>query len=146
MPKIRNIIFFILIALVVFLVYFFFLKKEKEPALVISSSATIPTINTSQNPDLLNSSIVVNSLPVLLSIQDIKLDLAIFSNTVFDQLKDSSILLTRERENEGRSNPFSPIGSDTYLNLPEPKLPAAVILPTEESSSTPNSSNTNKKN
>ena len=88
MPKIRNIIFFILIALVVFLVYFFFLKKEKEPALIISSSATSPTINTSQNPDLLNSSIVVNSLPVLLSIQDIKLDLTIFSNTIFDQLKD----------------------------------------------------------
>lgn len=111
MPKIRNIIIFISIAVVLSLGYLFFFKKDEAPDLVSSSGQTTLTV-VDADKNIANSQIVANTLPVLLSIQSIKLDDSIFSDPAFVRLVDTSIILVPDG-NEGRPNPFAPIGFDT---------------------------------
>lgn len=114
MPKIRNIIIFLSIAVILSVVYFFFFKKEKEPDLVSSTSSANAT-KVDVNKNIANSQIIANTLPVLLSIQNIKLDDSIFSDPAFVRLVDTSIILVPDG-NEGRPNPFAPIGFDNIDN------------------------------
>lgn len=113
MPKIRNIVIFLSIAVVLSLVYFYFFKKEKTPDLVTSTNVTAVDVNN----NIANSQIIANTLPVLLSIQNIKLDDSIFSDPAFVRLVDTSIILIPDG-NEGRPNPFAPIGFDKNNEIP----------------------------
>ena len=71
-----------------------------------------------------DSSITKEFLSILLSVKSIKLDDAVFADKAFTNLKDSSILLTSTGD-EGRINPFAPIGSETAttpISSPNPPL------------------------
>lgn len=108
LPKIKNVIIFLLIAGVLILVYVFFIKKSPEETNLISSSFPSQTntvsSSTAASPDQ-------DFLPLLFNVKNIKLDDAIFSDPAFMTLTDSSIILIPE-ENEGRLNPFAPLGSE----------------------------------
>lgn len=118
MPKIKNIIIFIIIAVVFVLIYIYFIKPSTKKATLVSStpaSATQPTNNTATSASVkTNSAVSKEFLDLLLSVKSIKLDDSLFTNPSFISISkhDSSIILIPDG-NEGRINPFSPIGSDT---------------------------------
>ncbi|OGI57138.1 hypothetical protein A3B85_03345 [Candidatus Nomurabacteria bacterium RIFCSPHIGHO2_02_FULL_37_13] len=113
-PKIKNIIIFVGIAAVFILIYIFFIKKPQPQADLVSSSN--PTFSSfSSIPDTMISNqrplIAKDFLSLLLNVKNIKLDDAIFSDSAFNNLRDSSIILIPDG-NEGRPNPFAPLGTD----------------------------------
>ena len=97
---IRNLILFLVIGgILAGGFYYFFNKNTPEEANITSSSApSNPAVNSA------------NNLPAT-SISGINLDTSIFSNPAFLSLRDSSVILI-PRGNEGRPNPFAPIGID----------------------------------
>jgi hypothetical protein len=110
--KIKNIIIFTVIAVVLILIYIFFIKPSPEEANLTSStssSAVLPDTETLSE----NSLIAKDFLSVLLNVTNIKLDDTIFSDKAFLNLHDSSILLVAPGD-EGRLNPFAPIGFETH--------------------------------
>ncbi len=107
--KIKNVIIFLVIATIFILIYVFFIKKAPDTTTLISSSPNSATLNTTTSDN--NSSVVKDFLPLLLGIKNIKLDDSIFSDNAFISLHDSSITLTPDG-NEGRPNPFAPLGND----------------------------------
>lgn len=116
MPKIKNIIIFLTIGAVLVFVYFYFIKgSSTDNDTLISSSATTGGTTASPNTDASlkeeNSAVAQEFLTLLLSVKSIKLDDAILSNKAFTGLHDSSITLTPDG-NEGRINPFAPLGND----------------------------------
>ncbi|MFA5778139.1 MAG: hypothetical protein WC870_01460 [Candidatus Paceibacterota bacterium] len=124
-PKIRNIIIFVTIAAVFVLIYIFFIKPSPPEANLVSSPSTtnLPNIDGSSseknNPNM-NSEVAKDFLALLLSVKNIKLNDAIFSDPAFSSLHDSSITLTPSGT-EGRPNPFAQFGSDSApvsLNTP----------------------------
>ena len=88
--------------------YVYFLKPSPEEDSLVSSTglSAIPASPTEGNesPDK-------DFLPLLLSVKNIRLNDAIFSDPSFTALTDSSIELLPEG-NEGRPNPFAPLGSE----------------------------------
>jgi hypothetical protein len=113
MPKIKNIIIFTVIFALLILAYVLFFNKDKEEknlvsAPVSSGDATSPNDSTLEQ----NSLITKDFLSILLNVKNIKLESSIFSEKAFINLRDSSILLTPSGD-EGRSNPFAPIGYET---------------------------------
>ncbi len=102
---IRNLILFIVIGGILAGGFYYFFNKNTGVEANISSSANAPI-----NPTL-NSG---NNLPAT-SISGITLDTSIFSNPAFLSLRDSSVILI-PRGNEGRPNPFAPIGIDKTSN------------------------------
>ncbi|MFA6257287.1 MAG: hypothetical protein WCT29_02050 [Candidatus Paceibacterota bacterium] len=139
MPKIRNIIIFICIAAAVFLGYFYFTKtRPPEEAALVSLPVTqdSPTSNDVPNSDVDSGTPVLAGefLSLLLSVENIKLEDAIFSNPAFKNLKDSSIVITGDGT-EGRPNPFARIGSDAPvapITPPATETPPAFPLPPTE--------------
>ena len=117
--KIKNIILFTVIAAILILVYIFFLKPAPDQQNLVSSSpsATSKALTTASTTIDKNSSLTKDFLSVLLNVKNIKLDDTIFLNNAFLNLHDSSITLTPVVD-EGRSNPFAPIGSDPVVALP----------------------------
>ncbi|MDQ3244770.1 MAG: hypothetical protein M3P22_00250 [bacterium] len=144
MPKIRNILIFIAIGVVLFGAYFFFVKKEKTPDLVTNTNTIV---DTNTNVGVPNYQIVANALPVLLSIQDIKLDDSLFFDPTFKHLKDASIILIPDG-NEGRPNPFAPIGFDTYeeTKILTPTADNTTIIKDPIPNTIPNTKTPNKTN
>ncbi|MBI2627462.1 hypothetical protein HYW72_00870 [Candidatus Nomurabacteria bacterium] len=113
MPKIRNIIIFIAIGAAFVLIYVFFIKNPPgdDIAPLISSSQTSAISNTNTTTGNVNGIAAQDFLSLLLSVKNIKLNDTIFSDDAFTSLRDSSITLTPDG-NEGRPNPFAPIGAD----------------------------------
>ncbi len=108
--KIKNIIIFVVIGAVLTGSYLLFAgKSEKQPSLVGSSGTSTGT-NTG-NLKKGDSEIAKELLGVLLNVKSIRLEDDIFKEDAFTSLRDSSILLVPDG-NEGRPNPFAPIGSD----------------------------------
>ena len=111
--KIKNIIIFIIIGGVLILGYVFFVQTPSDTAPLVSSLVSeLPVAS----PEGENSSLTQDFLTLLLSVKNIKLNDAIFSDSAFNSLRDSSITLTQDG-NEGRPNPFAPLGSDTIAPL-----------------------------
>lgn len=111
--KIKNAIIFLSIAAIIALAYIFLIKKSpqatEETNLISSSSAgEPPSLATVPSPDK-------DFLPLLLNVKNIRLNDAIFSDPAFMALIDSSIILLPEG-NEGRPNPFAPLGSESSLS------------------------------
>jgi len=104
--KIKNIIIIGVVAIALILGYFFFIKKAPDQAPLVSSSgaSAVVDINGSQTEQIGN-----DFISVLLNVKNIKLDDSIFLDPAFISLKDSSILLSPTGD-EGRPNPFAPIG------------------------------------
>src|SRR3989344_2875857 len=105
--KAKNLIIFLGILLLVVLFYFFFLKGDsaEEPLLTSSSSTDVVNATGGQPPP------GQDFLTLLLSVKNINLDDSVFSDPAFASLNDSTILLIPDG-NEGRRNPFAPLGSD----------------------------------
>jgi len=132
MPKTKNIIIFAVVAVLLILGYIFFIKPAPEQQDLISSStgSTSNTASSGTNTGDNSSSISNNFLSILLSVKSIKLNDQIFSDAAFINLHDSSILLTPlSPGDEGRPNPFAPIGSD--ITTPPPVIPSvlAPVIP-----------------
>ena len=110
MPKIKNIIIFIAIGVAIALIYIFFIKPSPEDSATLISSSGAPEV---PNPASLDTSAIPTAdfLNLLLNVRNIKLNNAIFSDNAFKSLRDSSIILIPDG-NEGRVNPFAPIGLD----------------------------------
>ncbi|OGI66243.1 hypothetical protein A3A95_02100 [Candidatus Nomurabacteria bacterium RIFCSPLOWO2_01_FULL_39_18] len=138
-PKTKNIIIFSSIAVIFILIYIFFIREDEPESGLVSSSATTivspppnsvmqNTINESQ------SSIAKDFLALLLSVKNIRLDDTIFSDKAYNSLRDSSIILIPPG-NEGRPNPFAPIGTDSIeaqvinTTTPPPTTPPASATP-----------------
>ena len=122
MPNPRNIIIYVCIAGAIFALYFFFLKPEPEAENLVSVPA--PPSPSDPNGRIVNlpageSLVTENFLSLFLSVKNIKLDAAAFTNPVFKNLRDSSIELVSDGT-EGRRNPFAKLGSDA----PPPPPPA----------------------
>lgn len=108
-PKFKNIIIIVVVALVLILVYFFLIKKDPAEDALLTSSNTLSDNKASQAQE---STLETDFISLLLSVKSIKLEDSIFSNKSFSFLKDSSIVLIQEG-NEGRVNPFAPIGYES---------------------------------
>ncbi|MFA6076929.1 MAG: hypothetical protein WC735_02535 [Candidatus Paceibacterota bacterium] len=110
MPKIKNIIIFIAIGISFVLIYIFFIKPSPDNKATLVSSPSVPAtpgaITKKNDP-----AVTQEFLNLLLSVKNIKLNDAIFSNSAFLSLHDSSITLVPDG-NEGRINPFAPLGAD----------------------------------
>lgn len=122
--KIKNIILFTVIAAVLILAYVFLIKKGPEEKNLVSSKASFDQLPDTDTLNK-NSSVAKDFLTVLLSVKSIKLDDSIFSDQSFANLQDSSIFLTPPGD-EGRANPFAPIGfensSKPVINVPPTTL------------------------
>ncbi len=126
---IKNIIIFTVVAVVLFLIYIFLVKPTPEEQNLVSSSANTATPNT--NTLSQNSVLAKDFLSILLNVKNIRLDDTIFSNKSFTSLHDSSIPLTSPtKEEEGRANPFAPIGSDLVVPPPTPVCTLPEVLDT----------------
>lgn len=104
---IRNLILFIVIGgILAGGFYYVFNKNTPEEANITSSGNGEPINTTTSNTTNTSSKE---------SLSGIKLDTSIFSNPAFLSLRDSSVILI-PRGNEGRPNPFLPIGIDNTAN------------------------------
>jgi hypothetical protein len=118
-PKIKNILIFVTIAAVFILIYIFFIKAPPDESNLLILPPSPGTTGLNQAPVASGGSLPITRdfLSLLLNTKNINLDDAIFSSTAFISLRDSSIILTPDG-NEGRPNPFAPIGVD-IIELPE---------------------------
>src|SRR6185436_9117107 len=116
MPKTKNIIIFVSIGAVFILIYIFFLKPSPPPPTLVSTTPVTPSPTTTALEDA-NSSVAREFLSLLLSVKSIKLNDSIFSDQAFMSLHDSSITLIPDG-NEGRPNPFAPLGTDNFATGP----------------------------
>jgi len=129
MLKIKNILIFIGVALVLVLAYFFIFKKTPvQPSLISSTGNSVLPTNTKQGA---TPEISQDFLTVLLSVKNIKIDDSIFTDPAFLSLNDSTIQLVSDG-NEGRQNPFAPLGSDiSVINTPTISTTTPIIeIPT----------------
>ena len=117
-PKIKNIIIAV-VALVVLIAGYlvFFNKKEVAP---LSTTGGVPiSSNTTANSGASQSQLGDEFLQILLNLRTIQLDDSTFSSPSFNSLRDYTITLVPEG-NEGRPNPFAPIGVDTFVDNGSP--------------------------
>lgn len=150
--KIKNIIIFVIIAIVIILAYvFFFSGNQNNQAPLISSDVPSLPVTTGVNTNIANVNLDTsdndvlsqNFLSLLLGVKSITLDDSIFKDgSAFYSLIDSSISLVQDG-NEGRSNPFAPIGTD--INT-APVLPPAGTTTPENKTTTPSTNPVNKPN
>ena len=129
---IKNAIIFIVIGGVLFSGYFFFIKPRPEEAILVTTATgtTDGDLGTNNIENLPNadSQIAKDLLVVLLNVKNITLNDAILSDPAFKNLVDSTVTLIPEK-NEGRPNPFAPIGSDSVA------LPIIPVSPGASSAS-----------
>ncbi len=117
--KIKNIIILVGVALVLIFVYFYFFAGKKDQPLISNSPSATTTGATTSNED--TSAISQELLSVLLNIKNIKIDNSIFSSKAFSSLRDSSVEIVPDGQ-EGRVNPFAPIGSDPVVETPNTNI------------------------
>lgn len=110
-PKLKSAIIFGSIGLVLVLLYVYFFSGEKAPENNLVSSQTPIVPNSNANTPVEATAPDKDFLPLLLNVKNIRLNDAIFSDPAFTALVDSSITLTPEG-NEGRPNPFAPLGAE----------------------------------
>ncbi len=115
--KIKNIIIIIVVAGALIFLYFALFGGGGSENAPLTSSVPAGGLRdfNSALPDLSNSSglAVGNSfLSLLLSVKSVRLDDSIFSEAAWSSLNDSSVVLNPVSGDEGRSNPFAPIGVD----------------------------------
>lgn len=129
---IKNIIILVVVGGILFAVYFFFIRTPADETNLVSS---VDTTTASGIPS--GTSVPDQFLTLLLSVKNIKLDDAIFSDVAFTSLHDSSITLTPDGT-EGRTNPFAQFGASDIVTPPvappaittPPASPSAPVAPT----------------
>jgi len=134
--KIKNIIILVVVAVVLILVYFLFIKKGPVDSTTLTSSSGVPIAQGTTNTNEV-ANISEDFISLLLSVKSIKLDDSIFQDPSFISLKDSSITLVQDG-NEGRTNPFAPIGSEVAPTPTPTPTPAPTPTPTPTPTPNPN--------
>jgi hypothetical protein len=139
-PKPKNIIMFVSIGVVFALIYIFFFRGDSDTPDNLVSSNPIPAV-VDPNAVPVSDVTVANPLAqdflsLLLNIKAIKLNDAIFSDVAFQSLHDSSIVLIPDG-NEGRPNPFAPIGVDIGVTPNPPSTPTPPPANTPTPTGTP---------
>ncbi len=133
--KIKNIIIFAVAAVVLVFLYVTFFSgggNSGNSSLVTSSSPMDinSAISNLSNSSSGNSPTIGNDfLSLLLSIRSINLNDSIFSDKSWLNLRDSSVVLNPASGEEGRPNPFAPIGSDIMSNTGNPSSSTFSMLP-----------------
>ncbi len=121
---VKNILIFGGIGAALVLVYVFFFKSSGPEADLVNSNlpgTSLPGASTSTGGQVSQDFLVT-----LLSVKNIKLDDALFSTPAFSSLVDSSITLTPDHSQEGRPNPFAPVGIENVpIQNPVETLPAS---------------------
>lgn len=131
MPNVKNIIIFVGIGLLLVFAYIFLIPKSEEETNLVSDTASSATETPAgDTPETL---IGQEFLGLLLNVKNIKLDDSIFSSSAFMSLRDSSILLIPDG-NEGRPNPFAPIGVDVLLTT---SVPPGTLAPSPNTTPPP---------
>ena len=119
--KIKKIIIIVIIFVLIIAIYFIFFKKEKKlPSLTSNINLTPASIESGGS----RSEAGREFLTTLLSLKQLRLDETLFANPAFSNLHDFSIILIPEG-NEGRPNPFAPLGvdiSNSPILSPAPSL------------------------
>lgn len=105
---IKKVIIFVVVAGILFAAYTFISGKKD------STNSLVTVGETPENP-VQGISVGEEFLNTLLNMQAIKLNGDIFSSPSFTSLKDYSITLV-QLGNQGRANPFAPIGADTSVS------------------------------
>ena len=129
--KIKTILILVAAAVVLVLIYILFIKKGPADVALISSTGTTGEVSMTNTP-IDNATLEVSQdfITTLLSVKSIKLDDTIFKEPSFISLRDSSIILVQDG-NEGRPNPFAPIGSETAPTIPTTPTPTTPpVAPT----------------
>jgi hypothetical protein len=112
MPAIKNILIFLVIGAIMVSVYFFYIKGSSDETATLVSSSGEPAVSSGAAIDKSESEeLARNFLNLLLSVNRIELNDAIFSDIAFTSLRDANVVLI-PHGNEGRVNPFAPIGHD----------------------------------
>ena len=114
-PKVKNIIIFVAVGIVLVLAFIYFLGGDDIPEEGLVSSFGPNTESFSEA----EPGITQDFLSLLLSVRSIRLDTSLFSSSSFEALRDSSVILVPDG-NEGRPNPFAPIGTDLVEQEPDP--------------------------
>ena len=117
MPTVKNILIFLAIGTAFVLIYIFFIKPAPDKPAIVSSPAAGTTTegatsgSAGASASSINSAAAQELLNLLLSIKEIKLNDDIFASKGFASLVDTPVDLAPDG-NEGRVNPFAPIGLD----------------------------------
>ena len=122
-PKVKNILIFVGILVVVVVAYkLIFKSTPATPAK--TTTASLPVTSTTGSTTATGTTqtapkpvVGQEFLSMLLSVKTIRIDDSIFTSSAFESLSDSSIQLVSE-DNQGRENPFAPIGSDGTATQP----------------------------
>ncbi len=126
---IKTFLILIVLAGIGYGVYFYFSKQNiATPVLNTASSPIAPVASTtSQNTSTASNSTSTTTtnpamseqdfLTILLSVRKINLNQEIFKEPAFGTLQNSTIQLVPDG-NEGRPNPFAPIGIDPIVPAP----------------------------
>lgn len=122
MSKIRNIIIFVVILGGIFLAWSSFSKKDvPTDELLTVEEGNINVLageSVAGNPNAVGQSF----LDTLLSLRTIKLDRALLDRDSFKELRDFTKELIPQN-NQGRPNPFAPIGTDIEVSPTAPPTP-----------------------
>ena len=97
----RNNILVIILVIIVGMVAFWYLGKNNNNVSTSSITADTATSNSADAKYIYN---------ILQEMAQVNLDDSIFSNPVFQSLKDNTISFAPQAA--GRNNPFSPVGTD----------------------------------
>lgn len=121
MKKILKAVVFIIIIAIIGVVGYSFLNKDNGQKAVnpLESSSGVMAVG---DVDVEATSVSNQFLELLLNMQNIKLDQSIFQDESFRSLEDFSVDIV-PRGNEGRINPFAPVGVETVpeeVNLTTP--------------------------
>jgi hypothetical protein len=95
-------------------------KKEDSSALQSTTGATAGVLPGTQGENSEALTVSDQFLRLLLSMQNIELDQSIFVDPAFTSLEDFSVNII-PRNNEGRVNPFAPVGRDTASTSVSPQ-------------------------
>jgi hypothetical protein len=121
--KLKKIAIFLGIGLVLVVLYSVVFQKKEETPDLLTTGVDQEQPSTEALPKE-NSEIAKEFLAELLSIKSLQLDDSILSGIAFSSLRDPDVLIIQD-EQEGRPNPFAPIGF------------GAVAAPKETTSTTP---------
>lgn len=124
MPKIKNIIIFLVIGGIFTSIYFFYMKSRSgggdKSAIVSTSSAPVAPFPGKQD-EAAGKEVAQDFINLLLSVQTIQLNDAIFTDEAFQSLDGSNSITLVPDGNEGRPNPFAKFGADS-IEMPADAL------------------------
>lgn len=107
----------IVVAGALVLAYFFLIKKNPDGTTLLSSSMGT-NLSGSSSDGVVTSEVSKDFISLLLSVRSIKLDDSILNDQAFLSLRDTTISIVPDSD-EGRPNPFAPIGAEFVIWAPE---------------------------